>query len=80
MESSTKASLCSRGIFQLPDPDVDACRGSGEGVSSGVSSVVRELTDLGVGVRRGIERGSQSRVLDETKLTNPSIDARRGIR
>ena len=33
----------------------------------------------GIGARHGIERGSQSRVLDETELTDPGVDARRGI-
>ena len=46
----TKASLCSRGVFQLTDPGVDARRRLGEEVSPSV----RELTDPGVDARRGI--------------------------
>ena len=39
----------------------------------------RELVDPGVGARRGIKRGSQSRVLDEIELTDLGVDARHGI-
>jgi len=64
--------LCSRGVSQLTDPDVDACRGLGEEARPSV----RELIDPGVDVCHGSGEGVSSVVRE---LTDPGAGVRCGF-